>query len=358
MMKSKTRLVGLVWVAIGAILFSGCGTDEGNGTAAEDTNGTTAEDDATADGGGETDAEAEGFPQEPVELVVAYPPGGLSDISARLVANGVEATSDVTMPVRNVEGGGGVVGIRQVLGTEPDGYTVGLGNTGLNTIVPHVEDAGFEGPDDYVAVAHFGRAVQGLIVQGDSPWQTIDDLVAHAEENPDDINIAVAGTATNQAMLAERFKAAADVEVDAVPLGGGGEVKPALLGGHVDAAIIGLPAVAQEIESGDIRVLMTFDQEADPEDPLQEGVPTATESGYDIVASDIFFGYVPVGTPDAVVEELRDIFVTAVNSDEYLNGAEEAGLRPPTTEDQESLTQTIEELTDIHADIVARLGEE
>lgn len=208
--------------------------------------------------GGEGDDAA--YPNEDITFIVPYDPGGSGDILAREWAGLMEDELGVNVTIQNNGGGAGTIGTSEILDAEPDGYTIGYGHNSPLAVQIHVnDDLPYSGPEDYTPIALIGAQPVSLSVSSDSPWETFEDFVAAAEENPGEHTIAVGAAGNVKDLQMRSVQEAAEVEFNITPFSGGGaEAVTAVMGGQVDSVAVNPPSVAGFVESDDLRPLAVF----------------------------------------------------------------------------------------------------
>ena len=247
---------------------------------------------------------AEGYPDDDITMIVTYAAGGQTDINGRAVAAAFEKELGVSVIVENIEGASGAVGGAELSNSKPDGLKIAMTTTSAISRVPIIENVGFDFAD-IVPIGAVTEATGLLVVNADSPYQTVDDLVAEAKKNPNKVTIGAAGAQTPQAVEIERLKSEYDVPVQLVPFQGDGAAVPALLGDQVGALVTTYhPGIRDLHESGSIRVLASMSPERAHYLP---DVPTFAESGFEDLTygSSVFLLIAPKGTPDAIVTKLE-----------------------------------------------------
>ena len=249
-------------------------------------------------------AAAADFPERPIDYVIPFDPGGESDVTARMQEPHLEEMLGVSVNVSHQPGGGGAVAWSEFQGNaEPDGHEI----IGIN--IPHIvgqpiqrADAGYE-TDGFEIVTWFHFTPNTLIVPADSPYETVDDLVAFAQENPQALTIGGSGTFSGNHLEVLRMEEVADIDVTYIPFTGTGPLPAAILGGHVGALMTNsMLGVQMEDE---IRTLAVASEERVPALP---DVPTFKELGYDIVGGTYRGIAVPEGTPQERIDTLREAF--------------------------------------------------
>ena len=244
------------------------------------------------------------FPERPITYVIPFDPGGESDVTARFQEPHLQEILGVSVTVTHRPGGGGAVGWSDFQRTaRPDGYEL----IGIN--IPHIVgqpiqrvDAGYT-TDDFEIITWFHFTPNALIVREDSPFETLDDLLAFASENPQVVTMGGSGTFSANHLEMLRLEGEADVNLTYIPFTGTGPLPAALLGGHVSAL---MNYTMLGVQLGDqVRILAVASEERVAALP---DVPTFRELGYDIVGGAYRGVAAPVGTPPEIVELLAEAF--------------------------------------------------
>lgn len=252
-------------------------------------------------------------PEKDISFIVGFDAGGAADIPARVMAKYMTKYAGVNVTVANVVGSGGQVAAKQVLDTEPDGYTllhVPVGYYLQNAL----GNAAFT-YEDFAPVTMWCDSWVGIIVRADSPYKTYEDLIKAVRENPNTIKMGtVSGTLPQLAAL--RVQEQEDIEFKMVDLGSNNKATE-LLSGRVDTYIDSVAQVAKYVESGDFRVLMAF-ADADAEIPGYKDLPTAGALGYSnfeyLLQS--FGMWMPANTDPAIVRYYADLIKTCAEDPE------------------------------------------
>lgn len=247
---------------------------------------------------------ATGFPEGPITYIIAFSPGGESDVTARMQQKYLEDNLKTKILITYKTGGGGAVAWSELVRSKPDGYTI-AGVNEPHTILQPMQrsDTGFK-TEELTRIALFQYTPCCLIVRKDSPFKTAKDLVEYAKKNPGVVTIGGTGTWASTHFTYLLFEKGAGIKMTYIPFKGSGATKPAVLGGHV-SAIIGHPTHA--VELGDqVRVLAMASAERSKALP---DVPTFKELGYGDVVEGSYRGVAaPPGTPKEVVEKLAAAF--------------------------------------------------
>ena len=254
------------------------------------------------------------YPTRPIKLLVGFAPGGATDTTFRKL--GELAAKELGQPiiVENRPGAGATLAPSTMAKTEaPDGYTVSAATAGLLRY-PYMQKVDWDPIKDFTWIAGLGGYTFVLAVNADSPFKTTADLVAYAKKNPDHLTVATAGAGTTMHLLAEALAGMADVKITHVGYKGSSEAVTAILGGHTMATVDAIGTILPYVESGKMRVLLSFDPQPVAWLP---GVPTAKSLGYDLVYPAPYGLVGPKGMPPAVVDKLYKAFKTAADSDDY-----------------------------------------
>ncbi len=263
------------------------------------------------------------FPQRgPLEITVLFPAGSSADVTARMLAAGMEKSLGQRVLVVNRPGAGGAIGYKHVASQKPDGYSLVWNSNSISTTF-HSGQLGF----DYRTFDAVARALSESVVvavRTDAPWRTLKDLVADAKAKPKTISVGHSGVGSHTHISLAALAGAAGVEVNEVPFAAA-QVVPSVVGGHVNAVVQFPAALAAPMKQGQIRLLVALTQNRDPAWPE---VPTARELGFD-VALDAWRGIaVPRGTPRQVISALEGLIRSTVTSPEFVKAAENVGVRP------------------------------
>ena len=260
-----------------------------------------------------------------IRIVVPYTPGSGPDILSRLMAEQIGRNNGPSVLVENRPGGGTVVGTEMVARAEPDGNTVLLAGSSF-VINPALK----RGSDDLIAsfapVCYLASTPMVLVVKGDSPYRTLDDLLAAARQKPGELSLGSGGPGSSLHVSFEVVKRAAKVDMTYVPFGGTAPAINALLGGHITTVFADYPTVVSQLKSGNLRGLLTTSPARVA--PLPD-VPTLRETGLSNYEAEIFYGIVaPVKTAPAEIAHLADWFSAALKAPEMAPKLAAQGLFP------------------------------
>lgn len=274
--------------------------------------------------GGTQGGSGEDYPSRSIEYIIPFDPGGESDITARLQQGPLEeALGGTSVTVSNQPGGGGSLGWSSLVNNiESDGYTI-MGHN-----LPHIilqpltrEDAGYE-TDALKQVYIFESTPNALIVSEDSSYNTVEDFLAAAQEEPGSISVGGSGEFTSNHVATLQLAQQNDVELQYVPFTGTGSATSGLQSGQVDA-LMSYNTAAPDLQEQGARVLAVA---ADERAKNLPDVPTFQEAGYELNEAAYRGVAVPPETPDSIVNTLADAFREVNNDPEVVQQMQELGF--------------------------------
>jgi tripartite-type tricarboxylate transporter receptor subunit TctC len=245
---------------------------------------------------------AQDYPKGPVQIIIPFGPGGLTDIFWRSTSEFIANNMKGTIVLVNKPGGGGVVGTSFGANAKPDGYTLVSANSDPLNISPvFTPNVPYDPDKDFTYIAKMAAFAFTIAVQGDSPFKTIEDVVAYAKANPKKLKAAVMGVGSTPHTILGVFNRDAKIEITPVPFDSGGESVTNLLGGHTELAVVSLPSLKSHVLSGKARILAFFSPKRIPDFPE---VPTISEKGYKRSSIATGVGLAgPKGLPPAMVDK-------------------------------------------------------
>jgi tripartite-type tricarboxylate transporter receptor subunit TctC len=247
-----------------------------------------------------TPAVAQNYPKGPIQLVIPFGPGGATDIFWRTLGDHFSKIIGAPLSMVNKTGGGGIVGMSSVVNAKPDGYMLCAGNSDTLNITPlFTKDLPFDTINDVNYMVKVANFPQSLVVRTESPFKSLDDVIAYARANPKKLKASTPGKGTNPYMALQLLNYEAKADIVPVNFSGAGENITAVLGGHVDLAALAVPPAKAQVTSGKLRMLAIFSKQRHPSFP---DVPTAYEKGYKQTLVDTGMGIVgPKGLPAEVI---------------------------------------------------------
>jgi tripartite-type tricarboxylate transporter receptor subunit TctC len=271
------------------------------------------------------------YPDRIVKVVVPFAPGGGTDVISRTLAQEMTQNLGVTVVVENKPGAGTIIGTQAVAVSDPDGYTLLMG-TFANAVNPNLNaKLPYDPQKDFAPVALVARSFNIVVVNPNSPFKSIADLIAAAKAEPDKLSYGTFGIGTSAHLAGELFKDMAKVNLTTVHYKGAAPAITDLLSGQIQVMFTTVASAAALIESGQLRALAVTSAERSPAFPQ---LPTVAEAGVSGYAAESWYGlFAPAKTPADVVDRLNKSAATAVQSDAFKKLAVNEGLvmvaRPP-----------------------------
>jgi tripartite-type tricarboxylate transporter receptor subunit TctC len=271
-------------------------------------------------------AGAQTFPNRPVQLMVAYPAGGSTDIAARIVAAIAEKSLGQPIVVINKGGAGGQVGWTEMVRQKPDGYYIGFINLpATNTVILDPDRKAIFTEKDFTPIINQVLDPGVIWVRADSPFKTLQDLFDAAKKSPNTIRAATTGILSDDhlaILMAEEAAPGAIFRI--VHLEGGAAQFKEIMAGNIDVAFDNVGGVARRVASGEVRALAVMD---DVRSKFLPDVSTMKELGYPTVMSNSTRGIAgPKGMPEPIVVKLRDVLKKAMEDPEHVSKLESQGL--------------------------------
>jgi len=246
-------------------------------------------------------ANAQAYPSKPIRLVVGYPPGGSGDFTTRLIGDELSKELGVAVVVENRPGAGGSIASDFVAKSAPDGYTIlNQGNHQINKSL--YKNLGYD-EKDFTPVCRVANGATILVVNNDTPFRSMKDLISYAKANPGRLFMASAGFGSAPHLASVAFESAAGIKFSTVQFKGGGPAAQSLVAGDTQVMFATSPTVMGFIKGNRMRPLAISMRKASPAIP---GIPGAEEAGLPGYESTFWFGlYVPAGTPMDIVRRLH-----------------------------------------------------
>jgi tripartite-type tricarboxylate transporter receptor subunit TctC len=244
------------------------------------------------------------YPERPIRLIVAFPPGGPSDIVARLMADKLTEALGKPAVVENVSGASGNIGTERVAKSPPDGHTLLISAPGPLVVNPSLyQKVPFDPLRDLAPISQLCFTPNVLVVNNDLPVKSVKELIALARKNPDQLSFASGGVGTSNHLAAELFKLMAGINLQHVPYRGVSVSVPDIIGGRIPVAFLSMPTALPLTRDGKLRALAVGTATrwgAAPE------IPTMEEEGVSGFRSTVWHSFLaPAGTPPAILERLH-----------------------------------------------------
>jgi tripartite-type tricarboxylate transporter receptor subunit TctC len=243
------------------------------------------------------------YPDRPVRVVLPFGPGGVADVTARLVAEKLSEKLGQNFVIENMPGPGGIAAARAVLSAPADGYTLAFFTNGTAITVPLFSHLPFDPLKQFVPISAVGYFDLDFVVAADSPYRTLGDFLKAAKDKPGTLNLGSIVVGSTQNLTAQLFKSMSGADIVIVPFRTSPDELIALLRNDIQSEVEFYAAIAPSLQSGKARVLATSGVKRSPELP---NVPTIAEAGvpnFDVTSWNAL--YAPAGTPQAVIDTLN-----------------------------------------------------
>lgn len=273
------------------------------------------------------------YPTKPIRVIVPFGPGGVADVTARLVAQGLNEKLGQSIIVENMPSAGGISAAQNFLRAPADGYTLFIVNN-QNAVSPSLfKNLPYDPVKQFSMISMVGEFDLVVAVDKASPHKNLQDMLKAAHANPDRFNIATIAVGSTQHLSSEMFRAAAKVESPTIPFKSSGEVITAVRGGNADVLFETLPAVIGNLKSGDLRALAFTSAKRNPQ---FTDVPTVDESGVKGYAASSWNGFAaPAGTPKEIITKLNTVIREVVADPSYNKRLVDIGMQPRTNTPEE-----------------------
>lgn len=321
----KKRFISAVMSGIMLLSLVGCGGTGGAATEAKTDAGTdTSAAGASEQNGQEANSSETDWPKKSINLIVPFSAGGDTDYNARTMAQYLGDKLGVSVVVTNVTGSGGSIAANQVHDAAPDGYTILVDHAtlNLNTVTKTIDWNYSDLEMGCIFAMGLGEAI---VVRGDAPWNSIQELIDDSKANPGKYNCAATTGATTMWAPVALQKAGAQLNV--IDAGGASDRIVALLGGHTDIICNSISSVKDYLATGQFKVLATCTPERSEEYP---DIPTLKEEGIECEYNMDYTFFFPGGTDPAIAEKLAATVDDIVkNNDEYKKSIYETYQQQP-----------------------------
>ena len=247
-------------------------------------------------------AAAADYPTRPVKWVVGYPPGGSTDIIARLIGQRLSEKLGQQFVIENKPGAGNNIATESVINAEPDGYTLLLVNPANYINASLYANLKFNVVRDIAPVASFNRVPNVMTVGKDVQAKTVAEFIAYAKANPGKVNMASSGNGTSVHLSGEMFMAMTGIKMQHVPYRGAAPAITDMLGGQVQVIFDNMPSIIPHIKSGALRALGVTTTAKSPQLP---DTPTVAETVPGYEASALFGMGAPKNTPKEIIAKLN-----------------------------------------------------
>ena len=268
---------------------------------------------------------AQEFPNKPIRIIVPYSPGGGTDTVARLMAERLTASLGQPVVVENKAGASANIGTELVARAPADGYTILVTAPNFTTSEALFAKLAWKF-DDFAPVIHLVRYGNVLVAAPDTPFATLDQVVAQAKAKPGSLSFGSAGTGSNSHLGMELFNLRAGLNIPHVAYKGSAPLKTDLLGGHIPLGVDGLAGLSELIKSGKLKPMAVL---APRRSALAPEIPSLGDAGiHDVDANGWYGALVPAGTPPDVVARLNGAFDAALRAPDVAQRLQTLGVEP------------------------------
>lgn len=273
--------------------------------------------------------QAQTYPSRPIRLIVAFPPGGSTDIIARVIGQRLGERLGQQVVIDNRGGAGGTLGTEIAAGAAPDGYTLTMGTTSTHVVsVAVYSKLRYDPTKDFSPITLVAITPYLLVVHPGVQAKTLKEFVTLVKGQPGKLNYASAGNGTTTHLAMEMLKTTAGLDIVHVPFNGNGPANTAILGAQVQALFGSMPAVLPHAKSGKLRALAVGSAKRSPSFPE---VPTVAETGYPGFEVSLWLGFIaPKGTPKPIMDRLHKELTAIVAMPETQDALQKNGAEPIT----------------------------
>ncbi len=272
-------------------------------------------------------ARAQDYPARPVRLIVAFTPGGTTDLTARLIADQMQRTLGQVVAVENKPGANGAIAAQYVAQSDPDGYTLFFTTVGAVAINPAFRsDLSYDPLKDFAPVGKAAINSPVLVVNADMKVNSARELAEIARKKPGAITVGITGRGAMSDLGLQLFEASAGIQLQSVPYRGAAQAITDILAGHLDGLVGDVPTVMGQVQAGRLKALATTSRERSDIFPK---VPTFAEQGYADAVGDNWAGVLaPAGTPARAIAKFNAAMVAALDDPGLRERLYESGTTP------------------------------
>jgi tripartite-type tricarboxylate transporter receptor subunit TctC len=269
------------------------------------------------------------YPSKPIKIIIAFPPGGTSDVMGRMIAEPLSRILKQPVTLENVGGGGGVIGTERGVKAPADGYTIIQTGVGQNAVAHGLDPElikRYNSNTDFIHLSQVHHGPNVLVVNAERPFKTLKDVVQYAKANPGKLDYGYTHAASGH-MAMELFKQTAGIFMTGIPYRGGGPLMTAALGNEIPLMFINQDVALPHVKSGKLRALAVSSLQRNP---LFPDVPTVAESGYPGFQALSWSGLSVVkGTPQPIVDKLETAIKEVMTSPAIKQRMESQGFVIP-----------------------------
>ena len=262
------------------------------------------------------------FPTKPITIYNGFEAGGATDVSARAMASELERLLGVPVVVENKPGGGATVCATLVASKKPDGYTLGIGASGVISLRPHLLKLAYDPLKDFTPLVQFSKYLGGLVVLNEAPYKDIQEFIEHAKRHPG-MSYSSSGMYSQAHLSTIQLATCKGLQLKHVPFKGGAPADTALLGKHVDFVASGDRSI-RYLKQGVMRMLLAFNPDA--RDPFYPEVPTLKDLGCRGIPALGYLVFAPKGLPDPISKKLGGALKKVVEGSRFQKALKDLDL--------------------------------
>ncbi len=272
-------------------------------------------------------ASAQSFPSKPIQIIVAFSPGGVVDLLARVLGAQVAESTGQQVIVIDRPGGGSIIGMDACAKAAPDGHTVCITVPDSLSYIPHLfAKLPYDAENDFAPVTNLAFTNNLLVAHAKAPFNTYKEMIAYAKANPGTINWGTWGAATLPDVYLRWVANQADVNITAVPYkGAGAQAFQAVYAGEVDITYMGFGTAMPQMKAGRIKALVTLGSRRFR---LMPDLPTLAEEGGDPALPSYFGLFAPAKTPKPIIDRLNEEFTKAARTPQAQKFYSERTMEP------------------------------
>ena len=272
-------------------------------------------------------AAAQTFPDRPVRLIVAQPPGSSVDLQARLIAHRLTQAFDKQVLVDNRPGANGIVGLQELQRSKPDGYNYAMAAPSPMTVNQFIyKNLPYKPLEDFVPVSQLTTITFVLVAHPSTPFKTVGELVSYAKAHPDKLNFCSSGVGNLSHLGSELLASEAGVKMRHIPAKGDAAALTDVIAGNTDFTMITLPAAQPHIRSGKLKLIATAGRQRGSVFPDTQ---TIAEAGYPSVVIEGWSGIIaPAGTPPDIIGRMHKELVRVFQTPEVRDTVTKQGSDP------------------------------
>jgi tripartite-type tricarboxylate transporter receptor subunit TctC len=280
------------------------------------------------------------YPDRPIKMIVSYAPGGSVDAFARIVAPALGKELGQSVVIENIPGAGGTIGVARAVNAPTDGYTILMGIVSDVVIAPLVQSATKYTYRDLTAVAPLGTSGVGVVAHPATNIKSFSDLIAYAKANPGKLTYGATGAGSLPAIGMESFKQITGTDIMFIPYASASKIAADVMGGTIDLAVSGLPALLEFIKSGRVNGVGVMSHERDIGNlDLVSAGDTPELKGMDYYFWTGLFA--PAGTPQPIVDKLNAAFSKVMSDPEIREKFKGMGVKVSAPESPAAFTEFV-----------------